>query len=233
MLPLVKKRLKRIAVGVLIGLLIVPGVIWLLSKTLGNFHETLYAGQSLSHWQEQLDGRDAGASNKAYAIVNAQVVPQLIDTMFHDTNDSKTRLGAVGFLNDLPGIQIDYMEAFGRRCAAARSLGELGPAGKAAVPSLIAAVKGSDVGLHEAAIRALGRIHSDPDVVIPLLIPYLTNDDLIDEAASALGNYGTLAKVAVPQIIPLLNAKDNDARVAARVALKKIDPEAAAKAGVK
>ncbi|MGO8926583.1 MAG: HEAT repeat domain-containing protein [Limisphaerales bacterium] len=227
------KRLKRIAFGVLIGVLILTGVIWLLSKALGNFHETLYAGQSLSYWQQQLDSRDAGASNKAYAIVNAQVVPQLIDTMFHDTNDSKIRLGAIGVLNGLPGIQINYIEAVGRRSRAAGGLGELGPAAKGAVPSLIQAVKGSDVGLHEAAIRALGSIRSDPDVVIPLLIPYLTNDDLNDEAAFALGNYGRLAKVAVPKIIPLLNAKDNEARAAARVALKKIDPEAAVKAGVK
>jgi hypothetical protein len=233
MLPLVKKRLKRIAVGVLIGVVILTGAIWLLSRTLGNFNETSYAGQSLSYWQAQLDGRDSGASNKAYAIVNAQVVPQLIDAMFHDTNDSKIRLGTIGVLNGLPGIQIDYMDALARRSAATVGLGELGPAAKAAVPSLIAALKGSDVGSHEPAIRALGGIHSDPDVVIPLLIPYLTNDDLNDEAASALGGYGTLAKVAVPQIIPLLNARDKDARAAARVALKKIDPEAAVKAGVK
>ncbi|MGA2176824.1 MAG: hypothetical protein ABSH38_17755 [Verrucomicrobiota bacterium] len=228
-----KRRLERIAVGVLIGLLILTGVIWLLSKTLGNFHETLYAGQPLSYWQQQLDGRDAGASNKAYAVVNAQIVPQLIDTVFHDTHDSKIRLGAIGVLNCLPGIQINYMEAFGRRSCAVGDLRELGPAARAAVPSLIQVLKGSDAGLHEAAIQALGSIHSDPDVVIPLLIPYLTNDDLDDEAASALGNYGTLAKVAVPQIIPLLNAKDHDARAAAQVALKKIDSEAAAKAGVK
>jgi HEAT repeat protein len=87
--------------------------------------------------------------------------------------------------------------------------------------------------MHESAIKALGKIHSDPDVVIPLLIPYLTNDDLNDEAASALGDYGRLAEEAFPRIVPLLKAKDDDARAAARVALKKIDPEAAAKAGVK
>jgi hypothetical protein len=232
MLPLVKRRLRRIAVGVLVGLLILTGVIWLLGKTLGNSRETLYAGQALSYWEQQLDGRDAGASNKAYAVVNAQIVPQLIDTMFHDTNDSKIRLAAIGVLNGIPGIQITYTDALGRRSGAAGGLGELGPAAKAAVPSLIQALKGS-YGLHEAAIRALGNIHSAPDVVIPLLIPYLTEDGLNDEAATALGNYGSLAKEAFPKIVPLLKARDKDVRFAARSALKKIDPEAAARAGVK
>jgi hypothetical protein len=231
-LPHVKKRLVRFAAGVLIGLLILMGVVWLLSKTLGNAHKTFYAGQEWSYWQEQLEGRDAGASNKAYAVFNAQVIPQLIDTMFHDTNDSKIRLGAIAVLNGLPGIQITYINALGRRSGAAGGLGQLGPAAKMAVPSLIQALKGS-YGLHEAAIRALGNIHSDPDEVIPLLIPYLTNDELSDKAATALGKYGSLAKEAFPKIVPLLKARDKDARFAAQVALKRIDPEAAAKAGVK
>jgi HEAT repeat protein len=232
-LACVNKPSLRIGAGVLLGLLILTGVVWLLANSLGNFHDTLYADHSLSYWKAQLEGRDAAASNQAAAVVNAQVIPQLIDPMFHDTNDSQIRLGAVHFLNDLPGIQISYVEADSRRILATEELGELGPAAKAAVPALIQALKSSDTVLHEPAIRALGKIHSDPDVVIPLLIPYLTNDEVNDDAATALANYGKLAKAAVPNIIPLLHAKDDDARKAARVALKKIDPEAAASAGVK
>jgi HEAT repeat protein len=222
----------RVAAGVLMGLLILLGVVWLLCHTLGNGRDTLYAGQALSSWEQQLDGRDAAASNKAYAVVNAQIVPQLIDAMFHDTNDSKIRVDAIDVLNRLPGIQITYVDALERRFAAAGRLGELGPAAKAAVPSLIQALEGSD-RLHAAAIRALGNIHSAPEVVIPLLIPYLTNDALDDKAAIALGNYGSLAREAIPKIVPLLNDRDKDARYAARIALRQIDPEAAAKAGVK
>ena len=39
--------------------------------------------------------------------------------------------------------------------------------------------------------------------------------------------------MAVPKIIPMLNANDDDTRATARAVLKQIDPEAAAKAGVK
>jgi HEAT repeat protein len=228
----VKKRIVRISIGVLIGMFVLAGVIWLLSLTLGD-HETLYAGKSPYGWMQQLDSHDVGASNQAYEALNAQVIPRLVDQMFHDTNDSKLRLSLIEALNSIPGVQINFTESGGRRSLAANYLGSFGPPAKAAVPFLIRALKGSDVGLHEPAIKALGQIHSDPGVVIPLLIPYLTNDNLNDEAASALGNYGSLAKEAFPEIVPLLNAKDRDARAAARVALKKIDPEAAAKAGVK
>jgi len=227
-----RKRLLRISINVFIGVFILVGVIWLLSKTLDNSRDTLYAGRTLISWQQQLNGGDVAASNNAYAVLNAQVIPQLIDTMFHDTNDSKIRLRAIGLLNGLPGIQIIYINAFGRRSGAAGGLGQLGPVAKVAVPSLIQLLKGEN-RLQKDAIRALGNIHSDPDVVIPLLIPYLTNDDFNDKAAIALGNYGSLAKEAVPKIVPLLKARDKEARYAAHVALKQIDPEAAAKAGVK
>jgi hypothetical protein len=42
-----------------------------------------------------------------------------------------------------------------------------------------------------------------------------------------------LAKPAVPKLLPLLHAKDDDDRAAAKAALKKLDPIAAAKAEVK
>jgi HEAT repeat protein len=98
---------------------------------------------------------------------------------------------------------------------------------------LMQAVKGKDSAVHEAAITALGEIHDEPDVVIPFLISYLDDDDLNDEAATALGNFGSLAKPAIPKILPLLHAADDDAQAAAKAALLKIDPDAAAKVGVK
>jgi hypothetical protein len=45
--------------------------------------------------------------------------------------------------------------------------------------------------------------------------------------------FGSLAREAFPKILPLLKTKDDDDRTAARIALKKIDPAAAAQAGVK
>jgi hypothetical protein len=228
----VKKRLLRIFVAALAGLLILAGVAWLLSQTLGN-HEAVYAGKSLSGWKQQLDSRDLGASNQAYQVLSSQIIPQLVDQMFHDTHDSKLRMSLIKILNGIPGVEIKYIDALGRREGAAHYLGSFGPAARAAVPSLIQVLKGPDLDLHEKAVEALGHIHSDPEVVIPLLIPYLTNDSVNDAAATALGSYGSLAKEAFQRIVPMLKSRDKGDRAAARSALKKIDPAAAAKAGVK
>ena len=68
---------------------------------------------------------------------------------------------------------------------------------------------------------------------MPLLIGYLEDNDLRVEAAEALGDFGSAAKSSVPKLLPLLEIPDKDLRHAVTEALKKIDPEAAAKAGIK
>jgi hypothetical protein len=224
--------LTRISIGVCLALVGSIAVIWVLSRTLGTTQEPLFAGRPAAFWQAQLNSSAPGASNEAFTVVNTQVIPQLTNTMFHDFNDSSIRVYLVRALNELPGVEIYFSPADARRASAAETIGLFGPAAKSAVPALIQALKDSDNRLMEAVIKALGNIHTDPDVIIPLLMTYLDKDDLNDEAATELANYGSLAKVAVPKIIPLLHAADDDARVAARDALLKIDPEAAAKAGV-
>jgi HEAT repeat protein len=62
-----------------------------------------------------------------------------------------------------------------------------------------------------------------------LLIPLLTDDDSNEDAAIALGNFGSAAREAFPKLVPLLKNGDPHVRAAARIALKKIDPDAAAK----
>lgn len=234
----------RIAIGVLIGIFIFAGLVWLLRLALRD-HETHYSGKSLEGWRRQLESHDVGASNLAYQTLNAEIIPRLTDQMFHDTNDSKMRLWLIATLNGLPGARINFTDANSRRPEAAQCLGIFGPPAKAAAPFLIQALKGRDSALLLPAIQSLGSIHSDPDAVIPLLIPYLTNreEEVAGAAATALGNYGSLARVAFPKIVPLLEfkdrkvlvlrAEDRDLLAAARHALKKIDPEAAAKIGVK
>jgi HEAT repeat protein len=141
-------------------------------------------------------------------------------------------LKLVDLLNCIPGLTVVFTPAPSRRAGAAHFLGWFGPAAKAAIPALIEALKSPDESVRGPAAESLGEIHCEPDVIIPLLITYLDDADLNDEAAAALGKFGELAKAAVPKLIPLLKINDKDLQEAVRTALKKIDPEAAAKAGV-
>jgi len=86
-----------------------------------------------------------------------------------------------------------------------------------------------------SAATALGHIHSEPDVVVPALIEMLGDSDaqLHAVAARALGEFGNHGKAEVAPLIALLGEGNQDARKAATNALKSIDPEAAANAGVK
>jgi hypothetical protein len=52
-------------------------------------------------------------------------------------------------------------------------------------------------------------------------------------AATSLGRMGEAARAAVPALIDILKDEDKDVRSQAAGALKKIDPEAARKAGVR
>jgi hypothetical protein len=96
-----------------------------------------------------------------------------------------------------------------------------------AVPALIEAVKGDDSAVRGPAVRALAQIHSDPDVVIPLLMRCLDDKDVDDVAARALGFYGNLARGAVPKLMDLAHhGRDSDVISQSREAVRKIDPEA-------
>jgi hypothetical protein len=227
-----KKRIVRMSVAVVAGLGIVFGGIWLLTRTLGE-HDTLYQGKAAYYWSEQLKSPDTTISNHANTVLTGDIIPDLVNVMFCDTNDSRLRLALIDKLNGLPGVTIYFEPADGRRALAARGLGEFGLAAKPAIPVLLKALKGVDTAIHGPAIAALGKIHGEPDTIIPLLIGYLDDKELNDEAATALGNFGSQAKVAFPKLIPMLKIPDKDLHHAVVIALQQIDATAAAAAGVK
>jgi HEAT repeat protein len=134
------------------------------------------------------------------------------------------------------------------RQAAAQVLGFIGPEARGAAPALFRATKDKASGVRSAALFALGRIQPDAEMTIPVLVAGL--DDPHPgaqwQAAIALGQYGPEARAALPALLRTLAT--NRARALAagadlpphdsfndafRSALKAIDPEAAAKAGVK
>jgi len=223
----------RMSAGVVAGLGVLAGGTWVLSRTIGN-HDTLYEGKSVYYWSVQATNQDAAASNQAAAVVFSQIVPCLTNQMFSDTNDSKLRLALIDQLNALPGIQINFAAAAGRRVQAATDLGMLGLCAKSAAPALLEALKGQDEVLCESAAKALAAIQADAETAVPALIACLVDREGEGRAdvVEALGEYGPRAKAAVPMLVKLLQGRSSkELRRAVPRALKQIGAEAAAGAG--
>jgi len=116
------------------------------------------------------------------------------------------------------------------------ALGAIGPAAAEAIPSLLLNVGNTNAGAREIAIKALGDIHSQSPLVVPVLIAALHDpaSEVQRQASLALGRYGEKAKAAVPALLEILEHDRNRVdKFNAISALKAIDPEAAAKGGVK
>jgi len=112
------------------------------------------------------------------------------------------------------------------RSAAAESLGAIGPAARAALPSLLTTALNSNDAARVYAIDALGQIHSDAGTVVPALINCLTDGKpgIRAVAARALGYFGSNAQQAIPELSKLLEDQDRSIRKAAEQAMRQICP---------
>jgi HEAT repeat protein len=223
-------RLKRLFLGVTVGLAVLAGGLWILIRTLGA-REYLYAGKTIYYWQERMNSPVSEVSNETRLVIETRIVPRLRDVMLHDDHDSKLRIALVEQLNTLPGVQIYYSPADGRRAQAAAALGSLGPHAQAALPDLLSVIDGKDEAVRVPAVNALGQIRTRPETVIPRLIACLDDpqDGMAVAAVESLGKFGPLSRPAWPKLIPLLKIRDKDMRKAMSDALPQIDPEEAAK----
>jgi hypothetical protein len=228
-------RLLRVVIGVVLGSATLAGVMWILIHFLGN-DETLYRGKPLAYWSGQLGNEQPALSNQAMLMLNGVIIPYLTNQMFSDTNDSRMRIALIEQFNDLPGIHINFVPEEGRRVRAINDLGSLGPRAKPAVPALLHALEVKDDLLCGPAADALIRIQAEPDQVIPALVGCLLDREGHgrSDVVEALGEYGPKARVAVPMLVKLLaDRSSKDLIAAVPIALKRIDPDAAVKVGVK
>jgi len=228
----VKSSLVRILLGVAIGLGVLAGGIGVLIGTLGE-REVLYQGKSSYYWSQQIKSQNPAATNQASLVLNKEIIPRLTKTLFEDTNDSRLRVTLVETLNGLPGVNISFRTADKRRGNAAVELGQFGPLAQAAVPPLLQALQGQDLPVRGPSAVSLGHIQAKPEIVIPLLISYLENDDLTEAAVRALGEYGSRSKAAIPKLLLLYKVRDKSLHAAVEEALKSIDLDVAAHAGVR
>jgi HEAT repeat protein len=117
--------------------------------------------------------------------------------------------------------------------ATAYALGSIGPSAKMAIPQLLQGLTSSNGIVRQAAVRSLGQIHSQPEQCVPALIRALNDPDRVAqfEAAKALSIFGSNATAAVPALISSFKTNKHIRKTAA-AALKAIDADAAARAGV-
>jgi HEAT repeat protein len=112
------------------------------------------------------------------------------------------------------------------RSAAAQALGGIGPEAGAAVPCLLSnAVYRSD-SICSFAPEALGEIGAAPEKAVPVLVKLLQDPNRVVRASA---NHG-LRAFGTPTLIKLLTNPDVSVRSAATIALKLVDPKAAAEA---
>jgi HEAT repeat protein len=135
---------------------------------------------------------------------------------------------------------------FNIRSQAVEALGKFGEEAQAAIPLLLRLIPESAgdstepdapslAELRGCAAASLGDIQCNAETVVPALVSNLMDSDVSARMrkAEALGKFGEEARLALPALTRLLEDEDPDVRASATNALLAIDPQAAAKAGVK
>jgi hypothetical protein len=97
----------------------------------------------------------------------------------------------------------------------------LGPSARAAIPSLIRGATFTNANVRWVAVSALGKIRSDPAVVIPVLTNAFRDPDMFvrQNALIALSEFGKDAEPLIPAIAEMLNDREHWVQTAALNAL--------------
>jgi HEAT repeat protein len=187
-----------------------------------------------------LEAHDSALRLRLLALLQKQKFVEIHHTpsrnLNHQAAEAFRRLGAEA-KTAVPTLMGIYREriSFDSQTGTAEALGWLGPEAKQAVPLLLQTATDTNAArqgfesLRGSAIVALGRIRSEPNSVVPVLTKILNDPDrsLHVSALFALGEFGPDAKPAIPTIFELL--KDRSTSYVAASAIRKIDPETAAR----
>jgi HEAT repeat protein len=126
-------------------------------------------------------------------------------------HDAAAALGSVGAVGEIP-LLITSLDNRGAARGAAVGLGRLGPAARAAAPSLrrMLADPSYHADARAAAAQALGAI-GDP-AAVSVIMPLLADEALVDSCLPALAALGPIAAPAVPALAALVAAPSGAVR---------------------
>ena len=129
------------------------------------------------------------------------------------------------------------------RACAVLALGRIGSDAKPALPAIRKALRDNDPNVRGRAAIALWRVSRQPNEATPALIAALkdahklkredVSDWTVRRLLRTIGEIGRPAKDAGAALLPFLKSPDDGVRWWAHQTLKKVDPQAAKKAGVR
>jgi HEAT repeat protein len=193
-----------------------------------------------------LDAPARADAAKALGNIGARspaVVPELLRVLREDTDSTvrteaaralgKIGAGAGAAGKTLLGILTDRDSGDALRCEAARALARAAPQGPGTDAALRAAANDKSASVGVCAAEALWRASGDADRAAKALVARLSDKHVRAAAAQVLYRMGPEAKAAVPALLAAAKDKDRLFHESVVMALQKIDPRAAAKAGVK
>ncbi|MDB6067029.1 MAG: HEAT-like repeat protein [Pedosphaera sp.] len=117
----------------------------------------------------------------------------------------------------------------------AEVLNRIGSAAELAVPALVLSLGDTKSHYRVPVIQALREIHARPEIVLPAMVKCASdqNTDVRVQAILTMGAFGSDSRQAVPDLVKLLSDSNYYIRDVAKAVLLGIDPEAAAKMGLK
>jgi HEAT repeat protein len=223
---------RRILVAALLA-----AVVTALAWQLFHSREPRYQGKALSAWLADLNtgpivqgdytGETHDTAADAFRHIGTNALPQLLNGL--RAKDSPLKSACLNALRNHREFRNIFHPADETRASAAQGFKALGPMAKPAIPELTVILNDPDTSLESAfCLLFIGK-----DGVLPLVQALTNNQPRVQHwAAFALCHKPTLAQPAVPTFLKLLSDPDADVRTKASWALKIINPEAAAKAGV-
>ncbi|OAI46031.1 hypothetical protein AYO44_12170 [Planctomycetaceae bacterium SCGC AG-212-F19] len=237
------------------ALFALPSVHW---RVIGWFNgEAFFQGRPTSYWSKEIHKYNEITAEERIALSNKPKswIDELKDRLGLDNRRESDLPAVVEFGPHADSAAVPVLvelleDSDVEVCAhAASTLGAFGELALPAVPALIKMLGHPDVIRRRNAAGTLLAIGPEAKIAIPALIQALHDSDELawvnNWAANALRQFGPEAKEAVPTLVKLLHSdragiqvKGFSARTVTLAdgiasALKQIDPEAAAKAGVK
>jgi hypothetical protein len=180
------------------------------------------------------ESRNVWSSRPTIFVIDPDGVLRHVDSHHEEDIREEGIFPALDELQEQRMLIAALQKDVARREASQTALAPIGPNTKAAIPPLAKALKDEAVQVRAGATAALYWIAPAAEAAIPALREALRDTDRRVRRLSslALARIGPEARPAVPVLIEALKDRDDRVRAAA-AALKKIDPEAAKKAGIK